>query len=232
MATIMIGSARIDEKGHTTGGVAGDQKQKNTPDYTGEVSMQKMYKSTKGWMIMRLKSASHAKKQAKAMEVYCNDKNLGYDQNQRLGIMSYDGKNKTECDCSSLVRRCVKDATKIDPGNFTTATEVDTLKKTGLFMKPIEYVSQEKTPVYDGDILVTKTKGHTVIVVSGNPREKKKTSYYPKYTGTSHSIVEKDTSKEHRKKIAVANNIDGYSGTAEENRAMLDMIKAGKLKAL
>lgn len=237
MATIMIGSARIDERGSARGGAAGDQKQKSTPDYTGEVSMQKMYKSSKGWMIMRLMSASQAKKQAKAMENYCNDSNLGYDQNQRLGIMSYNGKNKTECDCSSLVRRCVKDATKIDPGNFTTATEVATLKKTGLFMEPFEYVSQEKTPVYDGDILVTKTKGHTVIVVSGNPREKKKkTSHYPKYTGTSHSIVdalaavgEKDTSKDHRKKIAAANKIDGYSGKAEENRAMLDMIKAGKL---
>ena len=31
-------------------------------------------------------------------------------------------------------------------------------------------MSQAKTPVFDGDVLVTKTKGHTVAVVSGNPR--------------------------------------------------------------
>ncbi len=43
--------------------------------------------------------------------------------------------------------------------------------KTGyvpLFM--VSYISQAKTPVYNDDVLVTKTKGHTVIVVSGNPR--------------------------------------------------------------
>lgn len=35
--TIMtIGSARIDEHGKATGGKAGDQKQKTTPDYKGE----------------------------------------------------------------------------------------------------------------------------------------------------------------------------------------------------
>lgn len=236
METIMIGSARIDERGRTSGGAAGDQKQKNTPDYTGEVSMQKMYKSSKIWMIMRPISAKKAKMMAQAMKKYCNDPKVGYNQGKRLEIMSYEGDRNIGCDCSSLVRRCVKDATKIDPGNFTTATEVATLKKTGLFMEPIEYVSQKKTPVYDGDILVTKTKGHTVIVVSGSPRPNKKTSYYPKYIGTSHSIVdalaavgEKDTSKEHRKKIAAANKMDGYAGTAEENRAMLDMLKAGKL---
>ena len=32
----IIGSARIDERGKATGGKAGDQKQKSTPDYKGD----------------------------------------------------------------------------------------------------------------------------------------------------------------------------------------------------
>ena len=56
---------------------------------------------------------------------------------------------------------------------------------TGLFTK-IAYVNQSKTPVYNGDILVTKTKGHTVIVVSGNPRPRVATAgnTYPVPTRT------------------------------------------------
>jgi hypothetical protein len=73
-------------------------------------------------------------------------------------------------------------------------------------------------------VLVTKTKGHTVIVVEGASRLSTPVSsgtYYPKYTGSSGSIVaalaavgEKDTSYSHRAKIAKANAISGYSGTA------------------
>ena len=41
MATIMIGSARINERGKLSGGVAGDQKQVSSANDTkGEVSMQ------------------------------------------------------------------------------------------------------------------------------------------------------------------------------------------------
>jgi len=61
--------------------------------------------------------------------------------------------------------------------------------------------------------------------------------YYPKYTGTSPSIVvalsavgEKDTSKAHRKMIASANGIKSYSGTATQNTQMLNLLKQGKLR--
>ena len=61
--------------------------------------------------------------------------------------------------------------------------------------------------------------------------------YYPKYTGaTNTSIVsglagvgEKDTSYTHRCKIAKANGITGYTGTAKQNLYMLDLLKQGKL---
>ena len=172
MATIYVGSARIDENGNATGGSAGDQKQtSSTWDTAGEVSFQKMYTHTKGWYILRLKDISKASKVANAMKIACNNANLGYDQSNRLGVIKNGIKStvKTECDCSSLVRACLIYAGCSDPGNFRTATEVSMLEATGLFYDKIAYVSQSKTPVYNGDILVTKTSGHTVIVVKGNP---------------------------------------------------------------
>ena len=179
MATIYVGSARIDENGNSTGGAAGDQKQtSSSADYAGEVSMQKMYTHSKGWYILRPTKTTHATKIASAMKTACNNAKIGYDQGNRLGIIKYGTATttKTECDCSSLVRQCVIEATGTDPGNFTTANEATKLAATGLFEGKIAYVSQSKTPVYNGDILVTKSKGHTVIVVSGNPRSSTSTS--------------------------------------------------------
>lgn len=63
-----------------------------------------------------------------------------------------------------------------------------------------------------------------------------KTKYYPKYTGKSTSIanaldsMKLDGSLSHRKKIAKANNITGYVGSAEQNTKMLSLLKKGKLK--
>lgn len=174
--SIIIGSARIDENGKATGGAVGDQKQRSSNDTAGEVSMQNFYAHPKGWYILRPKNVAHASKMATLMKTACNNPKLGYDQSNRLGILKYGVESavNTECDCSSLVREIIKEATGVDVGNFTTATQVTTLKKSGLFEAKIAYVSQAKTPVYDGDVLVTKTKGHTVIVVSGNPRTKNK----------------------------------------------------------
>ena len=172
--SIMVGSARIDERGNASGGAAGDQKQTSaTNDLTGEVSMQKMYSHSKGWYILRPKSAAHAVKMADLMKAACNNANIGYDQGNRLGVVQHGIMTavKTECDCSSLVREVVKEATGKDPGNFTTANEAAALEATGLFESKRSYVSQSATPVYDGDVLVTKAKGHTVIVVSGNARK-------------------------------------------------------------
>ena len=163
--SIYVGSARIDENGNTTGGEAGDQTGK-------EVSTQAMYTHSKGWYILRPKSVTHANALAKKMQAACDNDHIGYDQNQRLGIISkgISTTTDTECDCSSLVRECIIEAMGTDPGNFTTSNEVTKLAATGLFEDKISYTSQAKTPVYNGDILVTKTKGHTVIVVSGNAR--------------------------------------------------------------
>lgn len=138
---------------------------------------------------------------------------------------------KTEADCSSLVRACCIQA-GFDPGNFNTSAEVSALKASKRFMEPITVKSGTK--LCNGDILVTKTKGHTVVVISGNPRQA--VSHYPKYKGASGSIVtalaavgEKDTSKAHRAKIAAANGIKNYAYTAAQNLEMVNLLKKGKL---
>ena len=60
--------------------------------------------------------------------------------------------------------------------------------------------------------------------------------YYPKYTGTSVSIVEalkaigvKDVSLAYRKNIASANGIANYTGTAAQNSKMVKLVKQGLL---
>lgn len=60
--------------------------------------------------------------------------------------------------------------------------------------------------------------------------------YYPAINGYETSLVrglagvgEKDTSFNHRKKIAKANGITGYFGTAKQNIALLNLLKGGKL---
>lgn len=60
--------------------------------------------------------------------------------------------------------------------------------------------------------------------------------YYPQYTGNTNSIVDAlkavqvNVSYSHRVKIAKANGIAGYIGTAAQNTQMLALLKDGKLR--
>lgn len=165
---IIIGSARSDENGNISGGRVGDQ--------TGrEVSTQLFYMHSKGWYRLRPKNAEHAKKIAQAMKNACDNENFGYDQGNRAAVKivkEYGSTKavteKTETDCSNLVRACILEATGEDVGEFYTGNEADVLEKSGLFEKRAEVKSS--ADVYDGDVLVTKTKGHTAIVISGRAR--------------------------------------------------------------
>ena len=243
--SIILGSARHDEHGKLVNGKAGDQTQKTSKgDMSGEVSMQNFYVHSKGWIILRPKSAAVAEEIARNMIDACNNANIGYDQNQRTDILSKGIHTtvKTETDCSTLIRVCVKEATGKDPGDFTTQNEAAALDRTGLFQAPLVFKSLMLTPLYVGDILVTRTKGHTVAVVEGAHRSVATTTappagYYPKYTGTSASIIavlkaigETNTSVSHRTQIAKANGISGYSGTAGQNNKLVILAKSGKLK--
>lgn len=168
---VIIGSARIGENGGITGGVPGDQKQKTEVDTVGEVSMQPFYAHKKGWYIIRPINTQHAIKIAESMITACNNRMIGYNQNDRLGVVKYGTATRvySNADCSSLVRQCVKEATGKDPGNFNTSNEATALEKTGLFEKRRPY--GPGVILYTGDILVTKTKGHTAIVVKGEDRQ-------------------------------------------------------------
>ena len=166
---VRIGSARIDENGKLSGGKAGDQTGK-------EVCTQAYYLHSKGWYLYRAKDAAIAERLTKAMLDACNNDNIGYDQGERSTVIlqlkrygSLKGiATKTDADCSSLVRGCCIEA-GFDPGNFNTANEASCLEETRMFENRKSVTSETK--LFDGDILVTKTKGHTAIVVSGNSRK-------------------------------------------------------------
>lgn len=232
---IIIGSARISEKG-TVAGNAGDQKQKTTPDYSGEVSMQKFYKHTLGWYVLRAVNVNVPAKLSEAMRKYCNDKKIGYSQKERNAIMKYDGRTNTNCDCSSLVRRCIRDATNVTLADFTTAGEANALVNSGMFKNIGKY--RDGMKLYTGDVLVTCTKGHTAIVIEGYARAKT----FPKYSGKLTGIDEifkvigatayydkTVTGARKRAPIARANGIGNYSGTEGQNIKLKTLARNGQL---
>ncbi len=177
MATVKLGSARIDENGNAHGGKAGDQTGK-------EVSPQNWYKHNKGWRVLRAKDADAAEKIAQAMQWACDSPLIGYDQNQRETLrkavmpLGWDIRKLTtavETDCSALVRVCCGWAFQKDLGTdvsyFNTTTMCQALLKTGLFteLTGSRYTDQQDY-LRRGDILCTKTQGHTVVVLSNGSR--------------------------------------------------------------
>lgn len=168
MMAVKVGSARIDENGKTHGGKAGDQNGK-------EVSTQAWYRHKKGWRVLRCKNADKAEKIARAMQAACDNANIGYDQYQRDTLynlakaVDFDpGRVKTPCetDCSALVRVCLAYA-GITVKNFRTPNEASILLRSGEFieLKESRYTDQSSY-LRRGDILVTRTQGHTVVVLS------------------------------------------------------------------
>ena len=159
--SLIVGSARIDENGNLKNGKAGDQTGK-------EVCTQSYYMHKKGWYVLRAKSVAHANALALAMKQACDNNKIGYDQNERNGVITQLNKygslskiaTNTECDCSSLVRACIIQACGKDVGNMTTANLATTLEKSGLFDAKKNVTGEGM--LYNGDILVTKTKGHTL----------------------------------------------------------------------
>ena len=167
--SVKIGSARIDERGKISGGTAGDNTGK-------EVSFQNWYKHSKGWIVLRAKDDTIRDRIAYAMRAACTNNNIGYDQSNRSGLynavknVGWDPAKcatKTETDCSALVRVCTAYAIQKAVADFNTASQVNTLMNTGYFEKLTDskYTNQENY-LLEGDILVTKTKGHTVVVLN------------------------------------------------------------------
>ena len=175
---VRVGSARINERGGITGGANGDQ--------TGmEVAGENWYLHSKGWIVIRAKDDTVREKIAVAMEGICDNNNIGYDQNNRNGLYNavrYKGFNpyncteKTACDCSSAVRVCVHYA-GITCGDFNTASERSVLQSTGRFdiLTDSKYCNSSSY-LKRGDILVTRTQGHTVVVLTNGANANDNTS--------------------------------------------------------
>lgn len=139
----------------------------------------------------------------KAMYDACMNDNVGYCQTHRsiITMLKKYGSmkaiaEKTETDCSNLVRGCIYEATGKDAGNFNTSTEPTALEKTGLFEKKVAVTAS--TQFKPGDILVTKTKGHTVVVVSvdGSTPSSTSTPAKPAASTSSSKKVESAKSKD------------------------------------
>ena len=161
---VIIGSARIDENGNSHGGKPGDQTGK-------EVSIQEYYTHSKGWRVIRAKDDVAREAIAQDMEWACANDNIGYDQNQNQTLYNvvknygFDCSKVTipvETDCARLVRVCVLFA-GIPTADFYTASEAETLLATGAFD---EVYPKLPSGLKRGDILVTKTKGHTVVALT------------------------------------------------------------------
>lgn len=165
---IIIGSARISENG-TIDGARGDQ--------TGyEVATEEYYKHKYDWDALRCIDPNKALMMSYDMASACNNPCFGYSQNDRYSGLyeakrvGYDNaKVKTKCnvDCSELVRICLAYAGYM-VDDFYTATEYDIIMSTGAFEDVTDQFDHNTGEgLCSGDILVTKKKGHTVIVTEG-----------------------------------------------------------------
>ncbi len=173
---VIIGSARIDERGKISGGKDGDNNGR-------EVSTQNYYAKPAGapWRVLRPKNATKAAKIAACMRKACANDHIGYNQNRRLTLYNlakphgFDVSKVTQncsTDCSALVRVCCAYA-GIAVGNFTTSNEARMLLATGEFVEMADKKYRTGSAyLREGDVLVTPSKGHTVVVLSsGNASE-------------------------------------------------------------
>lgn len=176
MATVKVGSARSDENGGAHSGKAGDQKNGR------EVSTQNYYVHSKGWRVFRAKDPNKAKIIGDQMLAACNNNKIGYDQWERYDLFAEAKKVgfdlakvnvATECDCSELVRCCCAAAGILDlpKSGFRTGNMPKNLLATGEFVELVgsKYTSQSAY-LGKGDILVTKTSGHTVVVLNNGSK--------------------------------------------------------------
>lgn len=162
---VIVGSARHDENFRYSDGRAGDQ-------IGSELETQEWYLHPKGWRVLRAKNALAREKIADDMEYACDNICIGYDQNENTTLwdcvkdLGFDCRlvnTNCETDCARLVRVCVAYA-GIETEDFYTANEASALLATGEF-EEYPFAAENPELLLRGDILVTKSKGHTVVVV-------------------------------------------------------------------
>ena len=219
---VKIGSARSNENGGINGGKAGDQT-------GGEVSTQNWYLHKKGWYVIRAKRPEAAEIIAKTMETLCANDNVGYCQDHRLtafnaakevGFDVKKIKKPVEIDCSEGIRVCVW-AAGIQVDDFDTGNEAATLDATKEFdVIRDSAVCSSSVLLLRGDILVTKTKGHTVVVLSNGSKAKPRPKYSIGWNRDSKGWWYSDTETTYRKSMwSIINHHkyyfrdDGYAAT-------------------
>ena len=178
---VQVGSARIDENGNAIGGKAGDQTGK-------EVAIEPWYRHGSGWYVIRAKDDKVRDRIAQDMEYACANPLIGYDQGQNqtlwqvVRFLGYNcSKVKTACetDCARLVRVCVWYA-GVECQDFYTGTEKEVLYNTGQFdiLAASKYCDSSDY-LLRGDILVTRTKGHTVVVLDNGAKVQQNNEVIP-----------------------------------------------------
>lgn len=178
---------------------------------------------------------------------------IGYDQNQRntfhtvaqsckYDIVEFINAHELcETDCSAFVV-CVCLFAGLKQLEYTgnaptTSTMKSVFKKAGFNVLTDEKYVSKSDYLSKGDILL-KPSGHTVIVLDDGDKYGVVSSidYYPSCAEYHVSIVDAlktigvDSSKDNRRKIYNANFKDKYKATAKQNRDMLELLKAGRLK--
>lgn len=174
---VKIGNASISENGSITGR-AGDQ--------TGREVRTGYWKNrSQGWVTLRCKNVAMREHIAEAMEKACANDDIGYDQYENKTLWNnVDDKGfdpsrttkKVETDCARLVRVCVQYAAvraglNITIPDFYTANLARYLVNTGLFEKytDAKHCKQDDY-LLRGDIQVTKTKGHTWVILGNGEK--------------------------------------------------------------
>lgn len=232
---VKIGHAVMDENGKAGygGEKAGDQTGK-------EICTRNWYNG--GWNVyLECTSDNLAKKAAKIMEQICKDSSYGYSQPRRWDGYKSIKKNGGDIakgsggfDCSSLVIACYVLAGLNMAADGYTGNMRSKLLATGKFRLYLDskHLNSDKYARVGGIYL---KEGSHVVMALENGSAVNDTQYFAKYTGKSGSIVDALTSiKEnstysYRKKIAEANGIVGYMGSAAHNTKMVNLLKAGKL---
>lgn len=143
-----------------------------------QVSIQDYYNPASSGYWLGFEPKSHAKDLATAMKELCANDNILYSQDKRSNaweVFEYFGeriakiKHKVYVDCSSGVRLCIRQAFKVKLPDFNTASEPTVLKNSGLFKEAKRITKPEQCT--EGMVLVTPSKGHTVIVISAENKQ-------------------------------------------------------------
>lgn len=219
--SVLCGYAANGETGHARGNKPGDQ--------TGrEVKTANWYQFGQNYVI-RFKNRETAKKAAEICKEICNNKHVGYDQNERttlfdaLKAVNWDPsklKKNVECDCSALMAVvCNAVGIKVNK-NWWTGNMVQAARSTGKFeiLSAKKYLSSSKY-LKTGDMIVNTSKH--VIMALENGSKVKSTSGSTNSGLKSISVVAKEVIKgnwgngsERKKRLEAA----GYDYAAVQKR--------------